>query len=236
VILCGDVGRFYFQDFEGNYVIGNPFNIKISTGDFGFYAEPFNRTDLSDAGKRKYIIRGTFNGGTVMHNVKLLRENNITTKNFLEFAETYSNNFIKKGVYFGDQGLMASVFLEKTKFHGFPQCIHIKKSDGALYTYQRFYCAYNFDAAHMLSGEFLSYDPVVLQFDYPNWKPLKPDLSEADLLDIIPGDWLDELPYMKIMKDFQAKFWEYAKKTPVYEKIKETALEHCRKREGSQVS
>jgi lipopolysaccharide biosynthesis glycosyltransferase len=231
IIINGDIGRFYFADFEDKAILASLARCKISMIDNRVYFEAFDSGDFDNPDYAKDIKTGTINSGAVVYNLDHIRACGYSAENFVQLAKSLETE--KTGdepAYFADQGLLSVGYLDDYKLFGFPQCIFVEtdknKSDIQL---MQVIMPFNFTYGCMsFDTKYINYEPSILHYDNPEWKPWKPNITKDDLYIISSPEYMNSVTFLETMYDYQAKFWAYACKTPVYNKIRLTALENCK--------
>ena len=209
VIIDGDIGPYYFDDFEGNSIIATP--VRFKTNPISNEKELYTRDDILKVSKSSL-----FNSGSYVINVEKLRIDGYTIDDYLYLANILIKNAeTGKSAYFGDQGFLAAAFAGDIKFFGYPQY-----KDPS-------YMPYNFRSAYWgLFKDEPTYKPVVLHYALMS-KPWVVRFSD-DALDNVIGhpDFVSRklvtpIPPIAYMTPQGLRlgeiWWEYAKKTPIYE-------------------
>jgi lipopolysaccharide biosynthesis glycosyltransferase len=232
IIINGELARYYFDDFEGKAIIAASANPKVRILNNRVSIEEFTAEDLAHPQLRKFMTTGIINSGVVLYNLPHIRENDYSTENFTVLADALNaGNTGEKPAFFADQGLLSVGYLGDQKLFGFPQCVFNQaiRTQGSPPVWFTLPIPYNYTAGSMLGySPLLSCEPIVLHFDFPQWKPWKPDFTEGELLRISSPDYAESFMFPCSMKDFQAIYWKYAHMTPIYEKLRNAALEHCK--------
>jgi lipopolysaccharide biosynthesis glycosyltransferase len=231
IIINGDLARFYFDNFEGKAIIASVANPKVNLINNRLCIEEYTENDLTNPRLRKKMTTGIFNTGVVLYNLPHIRENGYSIENFTELADALNaGNTSEMSAFFADQGLLSVGYLGDQKLFGFPQCIF----DQTLRTqapapFITLPIPYNYTVGFMLVyTPLVSFEPIVLHFDYPQWKPWKPDFTEDELLLISSPDYTGSFMFPCSMKDFQSIYWKYAQMTPIYDNLRRMALAHCK--------
>jgi len=179
VLILGDIGEYYFSDFDGCSLIVTP----------GRYKPPgviFEKDDLSDDEQRAGILRGLFNSGSYVINVDKMRRANVPLSDYIVFKKALEEIYPNNNIYFGDQGLLSAVFVGDIKYFEYPKIKNI--------WYQPYnFCIWFFDRSAEICGGNPWYIPRILHFS-GNIKPWK-FTSENDK-ELKPGQW----PYYMIYK------------------------------------
>jgi len=120
VLILGDIGEFYFADFDGCSIAATCTQYKkTSTG----YVTALKSSDLSDEYLRFMIIRGSiFNSGSYLLNLDKMRRENLSLNEYIALKNQLENIYpnIEK-IYHGDEGLLAAAFVGDIKYFGYPE-------------------------------------------------------------------------------------------------------------------
>jgi len=181
VLILGDIGEYYFLDFDDRSLIVTPGRYNAKNADI------FTKDDLSDEEPRAGILRGLFNSGSYVINVDKMRKANIPLSDYIEFKkaleEIYPNN---NNIYFGDQGLLSAVFVGDIKYFGYPKIKNL--------WYQPYnFCMWFFDRSAEICGGNPPYIPRIIHFA-GSIKPWK--LTSENEKELKPGQW----PFYMIYK------------------------------------
>jgi hypothetical protein len=226
--INGDLGRLYFADFEDKAIIAHVYNFDVKKDGGGYFAAEYTADDLSDPDKMIKILRGVINSGVVVYNLEKIRVSDYTIENFTELSR--SLHISDDMSYFGDQGILSAAYLDDINYYGFPRCITFERdSEDKITRAMNYLSPYNFTAASMNSEDVsFDFEPVIIHFDFPEWKPWKPSFSEKQFSEISSPGYTDNIPFLRTMADFQAKYWDYARLTPIYEELRARAMKHCK--------
>jgi lipopolysaccharide biosynthesis glycosyltransferase len=182
VLIIGDIGEYYFSNFDNCSIIATCARDKqTSAGNFVV----FDRDDLGKEESRLGIMRGLFNSGSYIMNLKKLRNENSSIADFIAMknalVEIYPN---KDDVYFGDQGLLGVAFAGDIKYFGYSEIKNL--------WYQPYnFCIWFFDRATEICGGNPWYIPKILHFA----GGIKPwSLTSENEKELKPGQW----PYYKM--------------------------------------
>jgi len=183
VLILGDIGEYYFLDFDNRSF--------IVTG--ARYKPPgviFEKDDLSDEELRSGILRGLFNSGSYVINVDKMRKANMPLSDYIVFKKALEEIYPDDNrIYFGDQGLLSAVFVGDIKYFGYPKIKNL--------WYQPYnFCMWFFDRSAEICGGNPPYIPRIIHFAGPpgNIKPWK--LTSENETVLRPGQW----PYYMIYK------------------------------------
>jgi lipopolysaccharide biosynthesis glycosyltransferase len=222
VIIIGDISEYYFDDFEGKSLI-------VTFGKVRPDGRLYDQDDLFDVDNVCRMSKGTFNSGVFVINVKELRNAGISLSDVVGFAEsvvdtvclsplTMRGNFIELFPYFGDQGLISLLFAGDIKYFGYAQ------------NKDYLYMPYNFDIYKFYDArDKLWYKPKTVHYTDNNdnfTKPWKTRLSDG-----IPADSSPIGAGFALNPEKQGLYglwWDYCKKTPVYETAYNAARVYAR--------
>lgn len=161
-LVVGDIGPYYTDDFEDNFLIVTGHKYKMENG----VPELFSSEDFTD--RNNYfsgILEGVFNSGSYMMNLKKMREDDLTLSDFHAFTDWLRKKeriSEEEVIYFGDQGLLSAAFIGKLKYYGYPQI------------YDVFYNPYNFCiGCYDYIDKKPGYQPAILHFAGVPFKPWK---------------------------------------------------------------
>ena len=210
VIIDGDIGPYYFDDFEGNFIIATPLGFKINP--ISNEKELFTSEDILQLAKHGSL----FNSGSYVINIEKFRTEGYSIEDYLYLSDMLIQN-AKPGssAYFGDQGFLAAAFVGHIKFFGYPEY-----KDPS-------YMPYNFRSAYWdLFKNEPNYKPVILHYALIS-KPWVVRFSD-EVIDNVIGhpDFIDKnrfvpIPPIAYMTPQGLRlgevWWKYAKKTPIYE-------------------
>ncbi len=118
VLIVGDIGEYYFSDFEDNMIIASNSFHRLD-GDI-----PFSQQDiLSDEKFRKKIMmEGLFNSGSYMLSLEKMRRDHVSLNDYLALKDMLDSLCSdKRDLYLGDQGLLSAAFIGNIKYFGYPQ-------------------------------------------------------------------------------------------------------------------
>ena len=215
IIIDGDIGPYYFDDFEDNSLIVTPLRYKKDpvSGESTLYT----KDDILSV-----AISSFFNSGSYVINVDKFRAEGYTADDYLYLSNVLAENKSPGSLaYFGDQGFLAAAFLEDAKLFGYPQSMDSS------------YMPYNFVTSYWRDyrGELeykkeLDYKPVVLHYAIRT-KPWTVRFSEEVIDTVIsePGfisyRLVVPIPTIALITPGHFRmaeiWWEYAKETPIYD-------------------
>jgi hypothetical protein len=229
--MNGDLGRYYFSDFNGKSITSYMYQCWIGKGEEGYMIREFKSEDLENPDLMNMICRGAIFGSSIVFNLEKIRQGGLRTSDFVELAKTLVITLRAKKAYFGDQGLMSVAYLEDMNLYGFPETISFRLDENGVEKGLAYYLApYCFTVAAIAHKDIsFAYEPVVIHFDFPEWKPWKPSFTPEEFEALSSPGYTDNIPYLKTMADYHAKYWDYVRPTPIYEKLRQRALEYCQK-------
>jgi len=210
VIIDGDIGPYYFDDFEGNSIIATPLIFKKNpvSGENTLFTQD---DILAIAGKSNI-----FNSGSYVINVDKFRKEGYSTDDYLYLCSVLDDNKESGFVpFFGDQGFLSAAFVEDIKFFGYPQ-----NKDAS-------YMPYNFVTSFWKDYTCeLAYEPVVIHYAI-RAKPWIVRFSDEVIdavinnPDFIGNHLIAPIPSIACMTPQHLRmgeiWWEYAMETPIYE-------------------
>ncbi len=122
--FAGDPKDYYDADFNGNALTVTPASFKDQEGELVLYEEK----DLNEEKSLKEIVRGVFNSGAYVINLKYMREQGYSMDDYVGFAEVLSKAIIMEngGAYWGDQGLLSATFVGNLQGYGYPRIKDIR--------------------------------------------------------------------------------------------------------------
>ena len=211
VIINGDIGPYYFDDFESNSLIVTPLRYKKDpvSGKNTLYT----KDDILSVAMSSF-----FNSGCYVINLEKLREDGYTPDDYLYLSNILAENKNPDSLaYFGDQGLLAACFVEDAKIFGYP---YYKDSP---------YMPYNFVTSfwrdHKKDPDFT---PVVLHYAI-RAKPWIVRFSEEVVSTIISDPnfisyrLVAPIPAIALISPEHFRmaevWWKYASETPIYEEV-----------------
>lgn len=215
VIFAGDIAPYYFDDFEGKSILATAIAFKENR--ISGKNEIYTIDDANSLGGRSL-----FNSGSYVINVEKFRTNGYTMYDYLCLALKLCERAKEKSEpelpYFGDQGLLSTVFAGDIKYFGYPQIRDLS------------YMPYNFRSSYWgLYRSHLSYTPVILHYAIiakPWIMRFSPDIIDTVIAS--PDFPLNHVsvesvsvPLIAYLTPQHCKlcemWWEYAKDTPIYE-------------------
>jgi len=187
VLVIGDIGEYYFYDFEDCSIIVTPNQYKENA--YGTLTV-FESRDLGNKELRSKIFRGIFNSGSYVMNIDKMRRNGQSLNDFICLKNTLEKICPDtEEIYFGDQGLLAAAFVGDIKYFGYPEIKNI--------WYQPYnFCIWFFDRAVEICNGNPWYVPRILHFA-GGMKPWK--LTSENEKELKPGQW----PFYKIYKLYE---------------------------------
>lgn len=177
-LVLGDIAPYYTCDFEDNFLIVTGTHHKVENNAY----VTFSPDDLMTPGFLPGILKGIFNSGSYVINLKKMREAKIDISYYYCLTELLGNLKSKvdaekriekeinedheeeKFIYFGDQGLLSAAFIGNMKYYGYPEIR------------DPYYWPYNFCLGYYDHFEQKpDYEPAVLHFAGVPFKPWKAD-------------------------------------------------------------
>jgi lipopolysaccharide biosynthesis glycosyltransferase len=213
VVFDGDIARYYFEDFKNNLLIATTITY-LSDGDEYL---PFEQSSLRSAKQIKTVMRGIINSGCYVMNLSLMRDINLKLDDFIDIKEALKTMLgIDKDIYWGDQGLLGMACFGNIRFPANPFINNV------------YYMPYNFCIWYYDKFDYLWYEPYVIHFAAGKGKPWKPSFTTDELREILDNAENREPPAIKkYVQDFYEGYYRFAKLTPVYDLIKNKALENA---------
>jgi lipopolysaccharide biosynthesis glycosyltransferase len=182
VLILGDIGEFYYADFEDHLIIATSICYKPK-GDSDWIK--MESDDLGDEIERLKILRGVFNSGSYVINVERMRLMNSSINDFIALKRALEDIYPDNDpIYFGDQGLLAAALVGDIKYFRYPEIKNL--------WYQPYnFCVWFFDRATEICGGNPWYIPRILHFA----GGIKPwELTSENEKTLKPGQW----PFYKI--------------------------------------
>ena len=209
IVICGDAGPYYFADFEGNSLIVTPMSYKKDpeSGKESLYTRDDILT-LADG--------PMFNSGSYIIDVEKFRREGYESEDYLYLSEALKPHAKHDlFVYLGDQGFLATAFVEDMLLYGYPEIMDVG------------YMPYNYITSfYGLHKRDPICDPVVLHYD----TKVKPWVARftgevidsiIDKPDFITNNLVAPIPQILYMSAQHARhcetWWKYAKDTPIYD-------------------
>jgi lipopolysaccharide biosynthesis glycosyltransferase len=216
VIFNGDIARYYFEDFRDNILIATPIALFMDKDDNPL---PFSEQLLTNKENIKRVSRGIINSGSYILNLEIMREINLCAKDFIGIKDGLAKLLgTTENLYWGDQGLISMAFLGKILMPTLP------------YTHNVYFMPYNFCVWFYDRFDYLWYEPFVIHFAAGRGKPWKSTFKPDEIKKIIENAESGNPPEaLRYSKDFYDLYFRYAKLTPVYDFIKETAINNANK-------
>lgn len=117
-LIVGNIDKYYYMDFEENFIIATGIHYKEI--DNQLYS--IDEEDIEDPAGLAAITRGLFNSGAYIMNLAKMREDGrYTLSAYLELASLTKQLRGTEQAYWGDQGFLSTVFLGKIKYYGYPE-------------------------------------------------------------------------------------------------------------------
>ena len=112
VMVTGDIADFYHYDFGGRTLIVHPARWKIQNDALvEFEPSDLKKTDGEDSVWG--IVRGLFNSGSYMMNIKKMREDGLSMEFYFDVVDRLKKicGAGRQNLYWGDQGLLSAAFV-----------------------------------------------------------------------------------------------------------------------------
>ncbi|MCL2080116.1 MAG: hypothetical protein FWH17_09845 [Oscillospiraceae bacterium] len=184
ILIIGDIGEYYFTDFEDCSIIVTCSQYKFDANG-GLTA--IESDDLYNDELFPRILRGIFNSGSYVINVNKMRNENQSLNDYIALKKALENIYPdKEEIYFGDQGLLAAANVGDIRYYAYPE---IKN----LWFQPYNFCIWFFDRATEICGGNPWYIPRILHFA-GGMKPWQ--LTSKNESELKPGQW----PFYKIYK------------------------------------
>ena len=211
VVIVGDVGEYYFKDFNDKLFIASP-RLMISRNG---KPDVFNKYDTADLETlRTMLSLGTFCAGVLVLNLNKFRET--ISESFIDdFIELLKNTFPGADcLYLGDQGLASAAFTGEIEFFG--------GEDGVDISYR----PYNFPVGYYYDHEEgdISYTPKVLHYNASyTCKPWVARFGADEVgkynfrveKQFKYAPFVANAPIIKLNEEW----WKCCKETPVFEEL-----------------
>ncbi len=182
VLIAGDIGAYYFPDFDGCSLRVTCSRFKENTdGNMSLYSSD----DLGNKELRPGILRGLFNSGSYVINVDKLRREQTSIADYLALSNALVDMHPGNDqIYFGDQGLLSAAFVGDIQYFAYPIAQNL--------WFQPYnFCIWFFDRSTEVCGGNPWYTPKILHFA----GGMKPWLfSSENESKLKPGQW----PFYKI--------------------------------------
>lgn len=166
-LVVGDIGPYYRADFEDAFLLVTGQQYKLTDG----VSYPLEAEDLKDQGFLLNTLKGLFNSGSYMINLKKMREAGISLSYYYDISNNLRRCVKPSGkkqtvgegdFYFGDQGLLSVAFAGHLKYYGYPEIKDV------------WYNPYNFCLGYYdYFDRKPDYQPAVLHFAGVPFKPWK---------------------------------------------------------------
>lgn len=155
-LVIDDIAPYYDYDFDGKSL--------VVTG--GRYKKTLNAYSTNDLGDRKNglpcILRGIFNSGSYVMNLRKMREEGITLDDYQSLSQKLRSIYGEDchDIYFGDQGLLSVAFVGDVQYYDYCKIRNI------------WYMPYNFCLWYFnRNNQKLDYEPAILHFTGAAFKP-----------------------------------------------------------------
>ena len=211
IIITGDIGDYYFKDFNDKFFTANARLLITRDGKTDF----FQKNDLDNIELLGRVLgAGTFCAGSIVLNLNKFRE---------EVKEGYIDKYIEslkkiypevKCLFNGDQGLASGAFAGKIGYF-------MKPGEKDVW-----YRPYNFPVGNLYEREKEDFDFPVCIVHYNASLTYKPWVARFDKNEIAKYDLRVDgaagpAPYMATpaIIEYNDIWWKYCEKTPIYEEL-----------------
>jgi len=211
IIITGDIGEYYFKDFNNKLIIANARLLITHEGKTDF----FQKSDLENKQILGQVLgAGTFCAGSIVLNLEKFRE---VIKD--DFIDNYIESLKKiypgeKCLFNGDQGLASGAFAGEIEYF-------MKPGEKDVW-----YRPYNFPVGNLYEREKEDFDFPICVLHYNASLTLKPWVARFDISEIAKYDFRVDgaagpAPYMATpaIIELNEVWWEYCKETPIYEEL-----------------
>lgn len=185
-LVLGDIAPYYFCDFEDNFLIVTGTRYKVENNTY----VNFSPDDLTTPGFLPGILKGIFNSGSYVINLRKMREAKIDISYYCRLTELLgklrAESEAEKFIYFGDQGLLSAAFIGNMKYYGYPEIQN-------LYYWPYKFCLGYYDHFDHKPD----YQPAILHFAGVPFKPWKADYPLWPKRFHTTGGTLQELSKLK---------------------------------------
>jgi len=186
VLILGDIGEFYFADFDGCTIAATCVQYKKTAAG---YVTALKSSDLRDDYLRFMIIRGSiFNSGSYLMNLDKMRRENFSLNEYIALKKSLEDIYpgVEK-IYHGDEGFLGAAFVGDIKYFGYPE------TKDVLYQPYNFCLSFFNHSVNETRGGNPWYVPRILHFAgcIKPWK-----LTSENEKDLKPGQW----PFYKIYR------------------------------------
>ena len=197
VILSGDIAEYYDTDFEDRSLIATAICYK----QYPDHNEVFEAEDMGDQDVLKWILRGIFNSGSYVLNLKKLRKDGYGLGDYLFLSERLAEVLGSDDkIYWGDQGLLSAAFVGDIKFFGYPKIADM------------WYMPYNFCMWYFNRfDEKPSYATPVIHYAGGAYKPWQ--VQYQTMVSAFQNGDLQSMDGLKLgQREYYQMWYEYAKK------------------------
>ena len=215
VVITGDIGEYYFKDFNNKIFVASPRLLTTRGNQTNF----IRKSDLENIELLSNILgAGIFCAGTIVLNLPKFR-NIITTGFFDKQIETLKATFPGTvALYLGDQGLASWIFADDIEYYIDSDNIDV------------LYRPYNFPVGNLYEYEKDDFKFPINAVHYNASKTFKPWIARFDIEEIAKYDLrvngaVGHAPYTATptMIEFYEMWWEFCKDTPIYEELNNRA-------------
>ena len=216
VVITGDIGEYYYGDFNNKMFIASP-RVLITRG------EQTNFIQKSDYENRKLLAEmlgtGTFCAGTIVLNLPKFRST-VTDGYYDEYIEILKATFpAADALYLGDQGLASWIFADEIEYFMDSDNIDVLYRPnnfpvGNFYEYEREDFKFPINALHYNAAK--TFKPWIARFD-------KEEIAKHDLRVNGAAGYAPFTATLTLI-EFYEVWWEFCKETPIYKEVNEKAI------------
>lgn len=117
-LVVGNIDKYYYMDFEENFIIATGICYK----EINNQLYSIDEEDIEDPVGLAAVTRGLFNSGSyIMNLVKMREDGRYTLSAYLELASLTKQLRGMEQAYWGDQGFLSTVFVGKIKYYAYPE-------------------------------------------------------------------------------------------------------------------
>jgi len=215
VIITGDIGEYYYKDFNNKMFVASPRLLITRENQTNF----LRKSDMENIELLSNILgTGIFCAGTIVLNLPKFRSV-ITDGFFDKHIETLKTTFPGTvALYLGDQGLASWIFADEIEYF-------MKSGDNDI-----LYRPNNFPVGYFYENERDDFKFPINVVHYNASKSFKPWIARFDVEEIAKYDLrvngaVGHAPYTATptMIKFYEIWWEFCKETPIYEEVNNRA-------------
>jgi lipopolysaccharide biosynthesis glycosyltransferase len=215
VVIVGDLGEYYYKDFNNKMFIASQRVLLTKGGHTTFIrkSDYENRTLLS-----QMLGTGAFCAGTIVLNLPKFRST-VNDGYYDEYIEMLKATFPNTvALYLGDQGLASWIFADEIEYftdNGNIDVLYRPNNFpvGNFYQYEREDIKFPLNALHYNASK--TFKPWIARFD-------KDEIAKHDLR--VNGE-AGYAPFSATptLIEFYELWWDFCKETPIYEDVNENA-------------